>query len=111
LKVRINDPKGLLPKEKDGPMRAGNLKVGVNFRNGAYLGAANTSVDSAGRDYQMTIPAGERLRLWLYSLHVTLTDAAGKPVDVSGALIPFQASAGIDQVFTFTVSGPAPRSQ
>jgi hypothetical protein len=111
LKVRIIDPKGLLPKEKDGPLRAGNLIVGVNFRNGAYLGATNTTVDPAGRDYEIIVPVGERLALWLYSLHVALTDSAGKPVSSPGATIPFQASAGIDQVFIFTVSGPAPRAR
>ena len=107
LKVRIDDPKGLLPRTKDGPLRAANLIVGVDFRAGAFLGADNTGVDSAGRDYQMIVPAGEPLRLWLFSRDVVLTDSGGKPVDAPGALIPFQAAAGIDQVFTFTVSGPA----
>lgn len=107
LKVRINDPKGLLPKVKDGPLRAGNLIVGVNFRNGAFHGAENTSVDPAGRDYQMIVPAGEPLRVWLFSRDVALTDAGGQPVAGPGALIPFQAKPAIDQTFTFTVSGPA----
>lgn len=107
LKVRIDDPKGLLPGIKDGPLRAVNLIVGVNFRGGAFLGAENTGVDSAGRDYQMIVPTGETLRLWLFSRDVVLTDSGGKPVDAPGALIPFQAAAGVDQVFTFTVSGPA----
>ena len=107
LKVRLDDPKGLLPKVKDGPLRAGNLIVGVNFRSGAFLGAENTGVDSAGRDYQMIVPTGEPLQLWLFSRDITLADSGGKPVDAPGALIPFQALVGIDQVFTFTVSGPA----
>jgi hypothetical protein len=87
LKVRINDEKGLLPRVKDGPSRAGNLIVGVKFRNGAYLGAENTGVDASGRDYQLVVPAGEPLKLWLFSRHVALTDAAGKAVDMSGAMI------------------------
>ncbi len=108
LRVRINDPKGLLPTVKDGVSSAGNLIVGVKFRSGGFHGAENTGVDSAGRDYQIAVPAGEPLQLWLFSRDVALTDAGGKPVDAPGALIPFQARAGTDQVFTFTVSGSAP---
>ena len=78
LKVRINDSQGLLPRAKDGPMRAGELVVGVKFRNGAFLGAEHMTFDSAGRDYQTTVPVGEPLRLWLFSLDVVLSDPAGK---------------------------------
>ncbi|MBZ5626353.1 MAG: carboxypeptidase regulatory-like domain-containing protein [Acidobacteriia bacterium] len=111
LKVRVNDPLGLLPQTQDGPLKAGNLIVGVTFAKGAYLGAQNTGVDSAGRNYQMIIPAGAPLSLWLFSRHVALKDANGNPVDVSGARIAFQATAGSDQTFTFTVSGPLAQSQ
>jgi hypothetical protein len=111
LKVRINDGARLLPQTKDGPIRAGNLLVGVKFANGAYLGAENTGVDTAGRDYQMIIPAGVPLKLWLFSRHVSLKDIGGAIVDVSGAQTPFQASAGLDQTFTFTVSGALVQSQ
>jgi len=111
LNVRINDPLHLLPQVIDGPMRAGNLIVGVKFRNGAYLGAKNASVDAGGRNYQIIIPAGEALNLWLFSRHVALTDAAGNLVNVSGAPIPFQASPSVDQAFAFRVSGPLAQSQ
>lgn len=107
LKVRVNDPLGLLPPALDGPLRAGKLSVGVQYANGAYLGAPNTAVDSAGRNYQMTIPAGVPLKLWLFSSDVAITDTGGKPVNTSGTLIPFQVSADEDKVFTFTVSGKA----
>ncbi len=111
LKVRINDPVELLPRAKDGPLRAGNLIVGVTYANGAYLGAENTNVDATGRDYQMIIPAGVPFKLWLFSRHVALVDAIGATVDMSGALIPFQAVAGKDQTFTFTVVGPLAQAQ
>jgi hypothetical protein len=110
LKVRVNDPMHLLPPVKDGPMRAGNLIVGVRFGNGAFLGAENTGVDSAGRDYQMIIPADMPLKLWLFSRHVVLADTNAKAVDTSGAALPLQAVAGNDQAFTFTVSGAAAQS-
>ncbi len=110
LKVRVNDPKGLLPPMKNDPSRAPNLIVGVVFGNGAFLAAANTRADQTGRDYQMSIPTGVPLKLWVFSRHVTLADAAGLPVDNSGGRIPFQAVAGQDQVFTLHVSGLDPKS-
>jgi hypothetical protein len=38
------------------------------------------------------------------------SDEGGKTVDSPGARIPFQAVPGVDQVFTFTVSGVAASS-
>lgn len=110
LKVRVNDPKGLLPLMKSDPSRAPNLIIGVVFGSGAFLAAANTRADQSGRDYQMSIPTGVPLKLWVFSRHVTLTDAAGLAVDNSGGRIPFQAVPGQDQVFTLNVSGRDPRS-
>ncbi len=110
LKVRVNDPRGLLPPVKNDPSRAPNLILGVVFGSGAFLAAAITRADQSGRDYQMSIPAGVPLKLWVFSRHVTLTDAMGLPVDNSGGRIPFQALAGQDQVFTLNVSGRDPQS-
>ena len=68
-------------------------------------------VDGSGRDYQRIVPVGIPLKLWLFSGDVALADASGKPVNSSsGALIPFQATAGQDQVFTFVVSGALAKS-
>ncbi len=105
LNVRVNDPKGLLPPFLNGPLRAANLIVGVVFGNGAFLGAANTSIDSAGRDFQMAIPAGVPLKVWLFSRHVTLTDFSGKAVVSTGTSIPFQATSGQDYAITVNVTG------
>jgi len=107
LRVRVNDPAGLLPPVKDGPLGAANLIIGVIFADGAYLGAANTSTGRAGREYQMSIPAGVPLKLWVFSRHVTLTDSRRSPLVNPGANIPFQAVAGQDQLFTLSVSGRA----
>ncbi len=110
LKVRVNDPLGLLPRVKDSPLGPLNLIIGVVFGEGAFLRATNVSVDQAGRDYQMAIPAGMPLKLWVFSRHVTVADSRGLPVDISGAKVPFQAIAGQDQLFTLTVSGRAPQA-
>jgi hypothetical protein len=70
----------------------------VRFGNGAFHGA-NRRTDKTGRDYEMVIPAGMPMSLWVFSRHATVTDAKGAPLDVtSGALIPFQAAAGQDQI-------------
>ena len=110
LRVRVNDPAGLLPPVKDSPSRAANLIIGVVFGSGAFLAATNTRMDQTGRDYQMSIPAGMPLKLWVFSRHVTLTDSLGSPVDNSGGRIPFEATAGQDQTFTLIVAGRAPES-
>ena len=107
LKVRINDPLRLLPQGVDGPLTPRKLLVGVMYANGAYQGAGNISADSAGRDYRLVIPAGTPFKLWLFSRDIALADAKGNAIGTSGAQTSFQAEAGQDQVFTFTVTGPS----
>ncbi len=103
LNVQINDPSGLLPKVVDRLFQAGNLVVGIKFAQGAYLGAENMTLDATGRSYQMAIPAGVPLSLWLFSRGISITDSTGKSVAPNGATIPFQAVAGQNQTFIFTV--------
>lgn len=107
LRVRVNDPAGLLPTQV-GPISAGNLIIGVRFGIGAFHAATAKRIDKSGRDYELVIPAGMPMSLWVFSRHVTLTDSKGSPIDNSGAMIPFQAAAGQDQSFTLDVSGRVP---
>lgn len=111
LNVRVNDPMRLLPQVVDGPWTPRKLLVGVVYGTGAYQGARNTAVDSAGRDYQLIIPAGKPFRLWLYSTDLALTDASGAAVTSPAGAVAFQASTGQDQNFTFTVAGPGSGAQ
>jgi hypothetical protein len=62
-------------------------------------------LDTSDRNYELIIPGGLPLSLRIFSRDVTLTDENGAPVDSGGSRIPFQASAGHEQAFTFTVSG------
>ncbi len=101
----------LLPQVVDGPWTPRKLLIGVVYGTGAYQGARNTAVDSAGRDYQLIIPAGKPFRLWLYSTDLALTDASGAAVTSPAGGVAFQASTGQDQNFTFTVAGPGSRAQ
>jgi len=107
LKVRVNDPMGLLPQTVDGVWTSRKLLVGVQYARGAYQGAQNTGVDAGGHDYQLVIPTGQPFKLRLFSRDVALKDVGGNALDISGSQIPFQAEAGRDRAFTFTVSGPA----
>ena len=106
LNLHIDDPDGLLPKTMDSAF-GGGISAGVIFGTGAYLGARNISVDASGRDYQIAVPAGAPLTLWLHSVRFTFVDSGGHTVPVSGARVPFQAAAGLNKGFTFTVSGRA----
>jgi hypothetical protein len=111
LKVRINDPQRLLPQTADGPLTPRKLLVCVLYANGAYHGAVNTAIDSAGRDYQLAVPTATAFKLWLFSRDIALIDANGGSVTANGPQNSFQAAAGQDQSFTFTVAGPAARQQ
>ncbi len=64
-----------------------------------------------GRDYRLVIPADMPMNLWVFSRHVSLADSKGRTVEQSGAKIPFQATAGQDQIFTLNVSGRAPEAE
>jgi hypothetical protein len=109
LNVRVNDPQGLLPQVIDGLWTPRRLSLGVVYASGAYQAAQNTSVDPAGRDYQLIVPAGVPLVLRLFSHDVALADQNGAAVDMSGSRIAFQAAAGVDQAFTFSVTGAVAR--
>jgi hypothetical protein len=106
VKIRLNDPNGLLPQVVDGVWTPHKISVGVVYAHGAYQAAPNTGVDAAGRDYQLTVPAGVPFTLRLFSHDIALADQSGTALDMSGSKIPFQGVTGQDQAFTFSVSGP-----
>lgn len=109
LNVRVNDPGGLLPLSPASPLDFPHLIVGVVFGAGGFVAAETVNVDTTGRDFQMPVPAEMPLSLWLHSRLVTVANSSQVPVGnlVTGARIPFQASAGQDQSFTFQVTGAA----
>jgi hypothetical protein len=98
-------------KTVDGILTPPKLIVGVRYAGGACHGAVNTSVDAGGRNYRLTIPAATPLTLWLFSRDVTLAGANSASGAPAGSQISFQAIAGQDQSFTFTVTGPAARQK
>ncbi len=105
LNVRVNDPARLLPHELDGPWTLRRLLVGVKYARGAYQGAHDIGMDSMGHDYQLIIPVGTPLMLWLFSRDLALVDGNGRKVSMPESNIQFLAGPG-DQTFTFTTSKP-----
>ncbi len=105
LRVRINDPKGLLASEKVTALGGGRLIVGVRFGSGAFLGSEGVSPFPGGQEYRMVVPAGLPCSLWLFSRNVLLDDSSGARLTARGTLVPFQAKVGGDEIFTFTASG------
>lgn len=109
LNVRINDPQHLLPTSEQTPLDFPHLIVGVKFDNEAFQAAQRVSSDSTGENYEMAIPAGVPMNLWLHSRYVTLSDAQGNALANLGAKIPFQAALGATQAFTVNVTGAVPQ--
>ncbi len=108
LSVNVNDPQGLIPAAQVLASQSAKLRVGLFYANGAYLGLPET-LSGGIHTYQAPIPVGTPMNLWLFSTDVVLTDANGNPISPStGYRAPFQATAGQDQAFAFTVVGPAP---
>jgi len=108
LAVRVNDPQRLLPTSAETLFDTPRLIVGVVFGNGAFLAAPQISADMGGRNYEVAVPTGAPLYLWLFSRHVALADAQGKAFPLAGAAVPFNAAPGAGQSFTINVSGSLP---
>jgi len=107
LQVHFNDPNGLLPATLTAA-EVPHVVTGVFAGNGGYLAAGQVAADASGQNYRMAIPTGVPLSLWLFSRQVLLADSAGNAVSAQGSRTPFQASPGVDQVFSVNVTGAAP---
>lgn len=105
LKVRVDDPLGLLPRFRRSPLDFPHLTVGVVFGRGAFLAASEVNVDNAGRDFRMAVPEAMPLQLSVASQYVMLKDSLGASLDSQESRLPFQAAAAQDQAFRFSVSG------
>jgi hypothetical protein len=101
LQVNILDPSSVLAQQS--LMRSG-LTVGVLFGTGGFRGAACTA-SATGRSCAIIVPANQPLQCWIWSADYSLKDATGTSVPIAGEAFEFQATACVDQVFTFTVAG------
>ncbi len=110
LKIRIDDPTKVLgQKTKDG--RTPHLLLGVWGGNGLFVPAHKTSSDSAGAQYQLSIPRDTALKLQLSSRDLKLADSNGAAVSaLSGDQQPFQHNSGDPNLksFKYTITGLVP---
>lgn len=87
VRVLIHDPANLLPDLLH-PFAAPNLIVGLLTGTDAFHAATQTAKGATWREYSIAAPAGEDLRLWLFSRHVQLADSNNQLLQTPGAAIP-----------------------
>jgi hypothetical protein len=102
--VQVNDPLGLLPKRLD-PTGDNGLILGIMTPGGAFFGA-QPSLLSGGRTYQLSLPFGRQMFIWVFSHSFTLVDAKGNQLPAAGSKIPIQVPAGSQTIqITIQVRG------
>jgi uncharacterized surface anchored protein len=117
LHVRIQDPQQLvavqMASQKTGGAQSPDISVGVwgTGNPGArFFPARVTGTDSAGLDYQVTIPQNTSLALHVSSRHLKLTGATGAALAGNTSQQKFQHKTGdVNPVsFTFAVTAVIP---
>ena len=103
VNVRIKDPTGILQSAPLSPLKSPALVFGIKFGNGAFLGPETVVSNADGRIYQMAVPTGIPLNLWLYSNELRIADAAGNLLPARGAIIPFETQIGQNYSAVFTI--------
>jgi hypothetical protein len=103
LRVQVNDPDRLLASSTT--LLRSDLTIGVMTVPGAFWPASLVAASAAGRTYLVPVPPGQALYCWIWSGDYTLSDSKGSPIAAGGSKLPFQAEAGVDQVFTLSVTG------
>jgi hypothetical protein len=100
--VQVNDSNHLLAAQP-APSRS-DLTTGVMTANGIFRPAGLTSTSATRRAYSMVVPVGRPLYLWVWSGDYGLS-VNGAAVAAAGSKLPFQATAGVEQIFAITVTG------
>lgn len=88
--------------------RAPKFILGVRTTRQEFFAADLAGVDADGLNYQITVPFGEPVALWLYSSDLQFTDEAGTRLDVrSGTRKPYTIAAGVPELkIVLSVIGP-----
>ena len=101
--IRINDSLSLL---KAASTMASPLVVGVRDRSGRLHPGRETAANGSSHSFQVDVPYGTPLSIWLHSWRFLLTDSTGATIDHWGAQFPFQVPAnGTAPTFVFTIAG------
>jgi hypothetical protein len=103
--IRINDAL-LLLKPANG--MTSPLLVGVRDAWGRFHPGHETAVTGASRTFQVDVPYGTTLNLWLHSWRFLLTDSSGAALNRAGAQFPFQvAASSVPPSYVFNIAGEA----
>jgi hypothetical protein len=101
--IRINDPLSLL---KGASTMASPLVAGVRDGSGRLRPGRETAASGGSHTFQVDVPYGTPLNVWLHSWRFLLTDSTGATLDRRGARIPFEVAAnGQAPSFVFTIAG------
>ena len=85
---------------------ASPLVVGVRDRWGRLHPGRETAVSGSSHNFQVDVPYGTPLNVWLHSWRFLLADSTGGPIDHWGAQFPFQVGASSTAPsFVFNISG------
>ena len=109
LQVRIDDPGNLLGKKtKDG--RNPHLLVGIWASNGSFYPLHVGSKDTAGSNFQVTIPRDTPLKLQVASKDLKMANANGVAIAATGDQQPFQHNTNDPnpKSFKYTITGLRP---
>jgi hypothetical protein len=119
LKVRVLDPgklaASLASQLSDGktppsPVATPPIMMGVWDGHGRFLPVHNTGGDSAGLDYQLTIPFDTSLSFQIVSSKLKLTDSAGVSLPAGAAGPVGTASSATQTAFQHNSGDPNPKS-
>jgi hypothetical protein len=68
--------------------------------------APQVAADASGRTYQLGVPYGKPMHLWVQTWKYRLTDATGSALNSSGTAIPFQIVTNTTlPIFTIRLTG------
>jgi Carboxypeptidase regulatory-like domain len=103
VNIRINDPLSLL---KGANTIASPLVVGVRDRSGRLHPGRETPVSGGSHVFQVDVPYGTALNVWLHSWRFLLTNSTGAAMNRLGAQVPFQVAVnGTAPTFVFNIAG------
>jgi hypothetical protein len=99
LRIRLNDPQGLLPSPTavtSGTVSssAPSVRFGLWSSDGRYHAAIQVSSDSMGQNHQVLLPLNAALNFSVQATGIQVLDQSGNPLPVAAPSIGFQSAPG-----------------
>ena len=109
LQVHIDDP-GHLLAQKTSRGRDPQILIGVWGASSLFFPVHATSKDTAGANFQVTVPRDTPLKLNVASKDLKLSNASGAAIAATGDQQPFQHATGDanPKSFRYTITGVIP---